>query len=167
MARYTTKIGDVFSVKIAEDTKKYFQYVVNDQLQLNSSVIRAFKKTYPIDAHPDLRDVVNDEMEFYAHVILSWGLKMGLWEKAGNINILGNINLCFSESLDYGTKKGEKPVTISSNWRIWHINDPEFTHVCKLEGEFRHAEIGLIRSPNNIVERIKSGKYPGSYPTFE
>lgn len=53
MARINTKIGDVFSVKI-DNNKKYFQYIVSDLTQLNSDVIRAFKKVYPINAHPDL-----------------------------------------------------------------------------------------------------------------
>lgn len=58
MARVVTKIGDVFEVKLDENTKKYFQYVANDLTQLNSDVIRAFKKKYPVDESPDLKDVV-------------------------------------------------------------------------------------------------------------
>ena len=44
MKRIVTKIGNVFSVKLNESKKKYFQYVANDIYQLNSSVIRVFKK---------------------------------------------------------------------------------------------------------------------------
>ena len=44
MARISTKIGDVFSVKVDENNKKYFQLVAFDLTQLNSNAIRAFKK---------------------------------------------------------------------------------------------------------------------------
>ena len=43
MARVYTKIGDVFCANLG-DYKKYFQLVAYDQTQLNSDVIRAFKK---------------------------------------------------------------------------------------------------------------------------
>jgi len=68
MARIRTKIGDVFSVPLDNINKKYFQYIANDLTQLNSDVIRAFVKRYPIDAVPDLLDVVRDDVDFHAHV---------------------------------------------------------------------------------------------------
>ena len=80
MARVSTKIGDVFSVKIDENSKKYFQLVAFDLTQLNSDVIRAFKKVYPLNANSDLTEVVNGEVEFYAHCVTKIGLKMGYWE---------------------------------------------------------------------------------------
>jgi len=42
--RIVTKIGDIFSIDLDSKTKKYFQYVTNDETMLNSSVIRVFKK---------------------------------------------------------------------------------------------------------------------------
>ena len=44
MIRSNTKLGDIFCVKIDENNKKYFQYIANDLTQLNSDVIRAFKR---------------------------------------------------------------------------------------------------------------------------
>jgi hypothetical protein len=52
MARTRTTIGDVFSVPLGASGKKYFQYVANDLTELNSQVIRAFRKTFPIDVDP-------------------------------------------------------------------------------------------------------------------
>ena len=52
MERANTKIGDVFSVKIDDNRKKYFQFVISDLTQLNSDVIRAFKKVYPKEDYP-------------------------------------------------------------------------------------------------------------------
>ena len=45
MTRTITKVGDVFSVLIDTNTKKYFQYVGNDLMQLNSDVIKTFKNS--------------------------------------------------------------------------------------------------------------------------
>jgi len=78
MAKANTKIGDVFSVKIDDSSKKYFQYIISDLTQLNSDVIRAFKKVYPINTNPDLSEIVNGEVEFYAHCVTKLGLKMNL-----------------------------------------------------------------------------------------
>lgn len=44
--RIVTKIGDVFCAEIDNRIKRYFQYIVNDMEQLNSSVIRVFKTHY-------------------------------------------------------------------------------------------------------------------------
>jgi len=51
---------------------------------LNSSVIRAFREKYPLGSSLDFNDIINGEIEFYAHTSLRLGVKMGLWEKAGN-----------------------------------------------------------------------------------
>lgn len=50
--RIVTKIGNVFCVQISPQEKKYFQYIANDRLQLNSSVIRVFERAYPTDQGP-------------------------------------------------------------------------------------------------------------------
>ena len=41
--RVITKIGDVFCVKF-DTSKKYLQYIGRDLTQLNSDIVRAFKK---------------------------------------------------------------------------------------------------------------------------
>ena len=85
MAKVNTKIGDVFAVKIDDKSKKYMQYIVNDLIQLNSDVIRVFKKIYKIEEAPELSEIVNNEVEFYAHCVTKLGIKLGCWEKVGNI----------------------------------------------------------------------------------
>ncbi len=168
MARVITKIGDVFSAKIDENNKKYFQLIAFDLTQLNSDVIRAFKKVYPINANPDLSEIVNGEVEFYAHCVTKWGVKSGYWEKAGHIKEVGELNhILFRGTSDYGCKAGEEPVRISNKWYVWHINDEKFTCVGKLVGENRKAEIGVVMDAESIVHRLRTGKYDGSYPDFE
>jgi len=165
--RVSTKIGDVFSVKIDETGKKYFQLIAYDLTQLNSDVIRAFKKVYPIDANPDLSEIVTCEVEFYAHCVTKWGVKLGYWEKTGNIKDVGSLNnILFRGTFDYGSYQGQK--IISSKWYVWHINDEEFTRVGKLTGENRKAEIGLVMDAESIVYRIRTGEYDFKfYPDFE
>lgn len=161
MARANTKIGDVFSVKIDESSKKYFQYIISDLTQLNSDVIRAFKKIYPINTNPDLSEIVNGEVDFYAHCVTKLGLKMGYWESVGNISNVGNFdNVLFRSS-------GDNPQTrVSENWWVWKINE-EQKPVGKLAGENRKAEIGSVIPPDSIVHRMQTGKYDFVYPDPE
>lgn len=167
MTRANTKLGDVFSVKVDESHKKYFQLVAFDLTQLNSDVIRAFNQLYTIDANPDLSEIVNGEVAFYAHCVTKIGLKMGCWERAGNIANVGKTDhILFRNTSDYGSKPGEQ-IKISHNWYVWKINDRGFTRVGKLEAENREAEIGIVISANSIVHRMQTGKYDFIYPEFE
>ncbi len=169
MARTNTKIGDVFSVKVDEKSKKYLQYIISDLMQLNSDVIRAFKKTYPIDATPELLEIVQGEVEFYAHCVTKWGIKLGFWEKVGNISIVGETSqILFRDTNDYGHKAGEEPIKVSKKWHIWKVNDKDFTSVGELVGENRKAEIGLVINPESITIRMKTGSYDFPfYPGYE
>lgn len=165
--RVITKIGDIFSVPINEKEKRYMQLIAFDLTQLNSDVVRVFKKVYSIDAQPSSDEIINDEIFFYAHCVTKFGVKLNLWEKVDkNLNV-GNIKIpVFKSTNDYGHKQGEEPIRISYDWYIWHINDDRI-RVGKLEGENRKAEIGLVVNPYDIVERAKTGKYGFFYPDFE
>ena len=166
--RVITKIGDVFSVKIDENSKKYFQLIAFDLAQLNSDVIRAFKKSYSINENPDLSEIIGGEVEFHAHCVTKSGVKMNLWEKVGNTSEIGNTShILFKDTNDYGSKIGEEPIKVSEEWYVWHINDENFTRVGKLTGENRKAEIGVVINPYSIAQRIKTGKYDFLYPDFE
>jgi hypothetical protein len=166
--RVITKIGDIFSVKVDDSHKKYFQLIAFDLTQLNSDVIRAFKNKYPIDTNPVVSEIVNGEVSFYAHCVAKWGVKLGFWEKAGESPEIGRIDhILFRDTPDYGRKEGEEPISISNRWYVWHIGDEDVTRVGRLEGENRNAEIGVVMSPKSIVNRLKTGEYIGSYPGFE
>jgi len=154
-------IGDLFFVNIDKSNKKYFQYIANDLTQLNSDVIRAFSKIYPIDANPDLLEIVNADVEFYAHCVTKWGLKLGLWKKEGNIQNVGEIDhILFRSSGD------EPKIKTSNNWWIWKINEPQ-KQIGRLTGENKLAEIGSVIPPDSIVHRIRTGEYDFVYPDFE
>jgi len=160
--RISTKIGDVFFAKIDNNSKKYFQYITNDLTQLNSDVIRVFKKVHPINSNPDLSEVVKDEVEFYAHCVTKWGIKLGFWETAGNIVDVGITDcILFKDSGDYGNPH----VKISDDWWIWKVNKQQ-RQVGTLEGENCKAEIGIVISPDSIVHRMRTGEYDFVYPGY-
>jgi len=166
--RVITKIGDIFSVKVNERKKKYFQLIAFDITQLNSDVIRVFKEEFSTDEEPDLDQVVKGEVQFYAHCVTRAGIKFGFWEKVGKSKDIGKIgHIIFRDTEDYATVRGEEPITVSNNWYVWHIGDSDFTDVGKLKGENRKAEIGIVFDPESIVHRVKTGQYKWSYPDFE
>jgi hypothetical protein len=160
MLRIRTKIGDVFSVPLDSRTKKYFQYIANDLTQLNNDVIRAFGRTYPIDGAPDFREVVVDDVDFHAHVVIKWGIKMELWRKIGTVPYSEKLHVLFRDSNDYG-----KQVKISHDWQVWQINE-SFQNIGKLTRDYQNAEIGIVVSPPDIVQRMRTGKYDFSYPGY-
>ena len=107
MVRVVTKVGDVFSVKLDNEVKKYFQLIAFDLTQLNSDVIRAFKKVYAIHATPTLLNIVNDDVDFYAHCVTKFGIRMHLWDKVGNISDVGGTStILFRDTDDYGVMVG-------------------------------------------------------------
>lgn len=166
MTRVVTKIGDVFEVLLERGVKKYFQYIGNDHTQLNSDVIRAFKTPYLIDTEPDLSLVIKDEVSFYAHCVVKWGVKMNLWKKVGNVKEVGTANVYFRGSSDSGRKIGEEPIKVSERWYVWKINDDRFTPVGKLPDKYQNAEIGMVISPIDIVHRLQTGEYNFWYPGY-
>lgn len=161
MKRVRTKIGDLFSVKINEKDKKYFQLVAFDLTQLNSDVIRVFKKIYPIDYVPNFSGVVESEVEFYAHCITKIGLKMGYWEKVGYLDNIGS-----TDGIIFRSSEDDPQTKISKNWWVWKINH-ELKKVGELEGENRNAEIGSVIPPDSLVHRIRTGEYDFIYPDFK
>jgi hypothetical protein len=162
MKRVYTKIGDVFSAVIDKDSKKYLQYVANDLTQLNSDVIRVFKRVYSKEQVPDLSEVVRGEVEFYAHCVTKWGVKLGYWEKVGSLTEVGTVDVFFRSSAD----DGNSLIKISHEWWIWKINE-EQKYVGKLEGENQKAEVGSVIPPDSIVHRMKTGEYDFVYPKYE
>jgi hypothetical protein len=162
MARVNTRLGDVFSVIIDGNSKKYFHHVANDLTQLNSDVIRAFKTTYPLDANPELKEIVKGEIGFYAHCVIKWGIKFGFWQKVGNCSDVGKVDVLFRSSSDDGNPQ----IKVSHNWWVWKINE-EQKRVGRLEGENQNAEIGSVIPPDSIVHRLRTGQYDFVYPSYQ
>ena len=163
-----TKIGDIFSITLDSGKKKYFQYIANDLTQLNSDVIRVFRKEYPKDKIPDFSELLAGYVDFHAHTMINIGVKQHYYKQEGSSVIYAATqDILFRDTNDYGNKVGEEPIKFSENWFVWKINDKSFTKVAKLEGENRKAEIGIVIPPFAVVERIKTGKYNFVYPDFD
>ena len=153
--RIVTKIGYVFCIEVDDQYKCYFQYVANDLAQLNSSVIRVFKTHYPMDYVPDIEAIVNDEVYFYAHTVLKFGIQEGAWYKVGKSKNIGNVeDIWFRIFGDLNFSKIDK----SENWDIWKINH-DFIFIGRLTDEYRSLDMGFVYSYDNIVAKIRTGKF--------
>ena len=156
-----TKIGDVFEVKISDKEKRYMQYVVSDMTNLNSDVIRAFKKKYPISEKPDINEIVKDVVMFYAHCDSRHGIREEYWTLYGNTANVGNTNdIYFKTSTDHGD-------IISHNWYIWKVNQ-KHQFVGELTGDLKTIDVGLVFPAADILYMItNNGTFEGVYPRCE
>ncbi len=166
MARAMTKIGDIFSVRTDQLTVKFFQYVGNDLTQLSTDVIRVFNARYDINLTHDLSKVIKTDIEFYAHCVIKWGIRRNLWQKVGYSEEIGEVDIYFRGTNDYGRKIGDESIKKSENWYVWKINDEKFTGIGILEKKFQNADIGLLVNPDDIVNRMKFGQYSFEYPGY-
>ena len=161
MKRIVTKIGNVFCVKLDENRKRYFQYIANDWCDLNSSTIRVFKTDYPIDSEPSIEEIVSDEVEFYSHTILKFGIQDGLWEKVGKSSDVGCLDsIMFRSTIDID------PSTLKSyNWYVWKLGDEDSCSIGELNEEYAQlSDFGSVFPPECIVDRIKNHKWPYAMP---
>jgi hypothetical protein len=151
--RIVTKIGDIFCVEVDNDYKCFFQYIANDMTVLNSSVIRVFLKHYPMDYVPVFDDIVKDEVYFYAHTILRFGILYNAWYKAGKHPDVGNPNeIMFRWTYDVG------PIKKSYEWHFWKINqEPQF--IGEMREEYVNYDLGIVFTYDDIVSKIKTGKF--------
>jgi hypothetical protein len=157
-----TVVGDVFCAKIDENYKKYLQYIVSDLTALNSDVIRAFKEKYTMDANPTLFEIINDEIDFYAHCVTKAGIKRGYWDLIGNMQDIGRIeHILFKDKMDYTNP------SITNDWRIWKINGNiiNVQDIAKL----KHQEMyfGAIFLPERIVNKLRTGSLGTFYTQYE
>ena len=139
--RIITKIGDIFCVEVDNDYKCYIQYVANDMTVLNSSVIRVFARHYTIDYEPIFVDIVKDEVYFYAHTILRFGIQFNAWYKVGKHPDIGNpdeIYFRWFSEIDFSK------ITKSYNWSIWRINQKR-QFIGEMCEEYANVDLGIVK----------------------
>ena len=158
--RIVTKIGDVFCAEIEGQCKRFFQYFAIDSTQLNSSVIRVFKQHYPMDYIPDISEIIAGEVEFYAHTVLRMGIADGIWYKVGKSLELGNYRDVFFR-MDGDIDRVER----SEKWYVWKIGEP-FIYVGKLPAKYYDAENGYVICYEDLIARLKTGKYTYFFPAY-
>ena len=161
--RIVTKIGDVFCVEVDGRYKQFFQYIANDLTCLNSSTIRVFQKEYPMEYKPVVDDIVKDEVMFYAHTVLKFGIQEGVWYKVGKSADIGLDtlnNVLFGIPLPIRYEDGKMmDLDYLGNWVVWKVNQP-WLRIGELKEKDAHLiEEGSVMPYTEIAERIKYG-YP-------
>ena len=157
-----TVVGDVFEVSLGEDAVGFFQYLCRDSSQLNSHVVRVFKRRCSKNGLRDVSQIALGEIGFHAHVFLSVGVKQHFWRKISRAEVQGRVDVVFRNSSDYGNSK--EPV--SNDWFVWRIDEP-YVEVGALPKVYRDAEIGVVVPPNSLVYRMNHGVYDFYYPEPE
>ena len=164
--RIVTRIGNVFCAEIDNECKRFFQYVANDLEELNSSVIRVFKTKYPMDYKPNIEEIVKDEVEFYAHTILKFGIVFNAWYK---VETSKNIGDEYKEALfgDISPIIYQKPdINPAEIWVISKINNPHI-FVGRLNNEYKKKiTMGGVIPYVDIINRLKLGYYKGGFYQF-
>lgn len=155
-------IGDVFEVRLDTLVVGFFQYVARDSSQLNSHVVRAFERQYKETDVPSVSQIVREKVDFYAHVFLSVGVKQKIWRKVASGNIIGEVDVLFRDSNDYGKSKRKT----SNDWYVWRIDGP-YQQIGALRDDCRNAEIGVVVPPDSLVYRMRNGSYDFFYPDPE
>lgn len=89
------RVGNIFCVEIDTSFKCFFQFVAYDKTQLNGQVIRVFKKRYPMEYKPDLNEIVQDEVSFYSHTVIKFGMDDNVWYKIGHCPNKGDVDNIF------------------------------------------------------------------------
>ena len=89
--RIRIRQGDLFQVKLKSGVVAYFQYLLLDPCQLNSQVIRVFNYRGEAEENFDSNEVFSSGVDFYAHVIILFGIKMSLWWRIGNYQLESNF----------------------------------------------------------------------------
>lgn len=159
--RIVTKIGNIFCINVEGKYLRYFQYIANDLSQLNSSVIRVFKKKYPIDYKLNAEEVVEDEVELYTHTILSHGIREGLWTKVGKSKNIGTLdNIIFRAHIFVKDSYKCKEKLEEEEWAIWKINEEYIRLGPVLPEKIKQGTfVGLVCPPQRVWERIVAGKW--------
>lgn len=149
-----TKVGDVMVAQIDEmGNKRYLQYIGSDRWNMNADVVRVFKTIYSNEQNPSLEEVVSDEVLFYIHCDSTHGIRTGLWEKVGNTDNIGSLDIYFRTVFD----EPDRSKRISHNWRIWKFGDAQPTFVGTLPERYWNTNIGLVCPVANVFKYIKNG----------
>lgn len=161
--RIVTKIGDVFCVEVDGRYKQFFQYIANDMTCMNSSTIRVFQKEYLMEYKPVVDDIVKDEVMFYAHTVLKFGIQEEVWYKVGKSADIGLDtlnNVLFGTPLPIRYEDGKMmDLDYLGNWVVWKVNQP-WLRIGELKEKDAHLiEEGSVMPYTEIAERIKYG-YP-------
>ena len=155
MERVVTKIGHVFCAEIDGKYKCFLQFVAVDETELNSTVIRVFKTHYPMDYKPNMDEIVKDDVDFYAHVMLNDGVREGTWYRVGKHSDLGDIeNITFKDYENITSSGSTEGV-----WFVWKINGEAMNLGSELPEMYKDLPDGGVFPDTFIIRKIKTGHF--------
>lgn len=143
---------------------RFFQYLMLDPAQLNSEVIRVFSFEGSKGDEIELAEIASSGIVFHAHVVIKWGIEMGLWKYIGNIQIEPTFTRPFFRMCGDMPPPGPSPFLGKSyNWYVWQAGQrPEdWKHIGELTKEYELIDKGSVFSPIGIVYRMATGEYLG------
>ena len=163
--RTVTRIGDIFCAEIDNEYKCYFQYVGKDSCQLGGALIRVFRKRHPIDANPDMMEVINGEIAFHTLTFIQVGTKLGTWYKVGKAPILYQEylnDIIFGDPryflFDQKTFESYN-VNPFDHWFVRTFNTP-FKDIGRLPDSLKGCiEYDGVHPYSSIIERMKYGYF--------
>lgn len=171
--RVVVKPGYIYQIKINDREKCYLQSLGRDIELLNSDYIRVFKTRYPIEASPEMSEIVSDEVLFYGHAFVSFLVKEGSIEKVGKSDEFGLDDLLkvgfFGPIKEIVVENGRRVI-----YRYVHRYNGELylTTFEPAEGISKYVECSMTYTSNSIVYRINNGKtqfdrYANDIETYE
>ena len=150
--RVVVKPGDIFCIELEDNTKCYFQNLGKDVEQLNSNVICVFKKIYSQEAIPTCEDIVQDEVNFYAHTYIKWWVKDSDWIKVGKATIYKKMENLYFKTFDREDGWIE--------WRVWKVNHrARFYKNTFSKKLYQKCEWGEAFPDIDIVSKITKGYF--------
>jgi hypothetical protein len=86
--------GDILDVMMTTGDKGYFQFIGKDDDYMAGHLIRAFHyvNSSPTSL-PDLQQILNSKVKFYAHTRIFEGIEDGLWSIVGTVPIENNLSI--------------------------------------------------------------------------
>lgn len=112
-----------------------------------------------MDYKPNIEEIVKDEVEFYAHTILKFGIVFNAWYKVGTSKNIGDE---YKEALfgDISPIIYQKPdINPAEIWVISKINNPHI-FVGRLNNEYKKKiTMGGVIPYVDIINRLKLGYY--------
>jgi hypothetical protein len=145
------KQGDIFEIS-SNGKKYYFQYIVNDKNCLSGNVIRCFNYSSDEKIPTDINILKDLQTFFYIQTLISWGIKLKLWKKIGNIPLPSDFKIPFFR----GTDDVYIEVKKSYKWYIWQPNGAK-QFIGELKNEYKSFPIAGVMGPLVLVKMIEAG----------
>jgi hypothetical protein len=119
-----------------------------------------------MDSNPTIDQIINDEVAFYAHTILRFGIQFNAWYKIGKSTEIGEKELkkvYFCQTQDHEAVFNPFPELIwvdpLKNWYLWHVNE-EHQRIGKLPKKYwTIVEPGGVIPYIDIINRMRYGFY--------